>query len=209
MNPWIDLRSRTLVLTAILLLGAGAIAQDNGVLGVKAGYNSSTFLGSDPLDRQARTGYHVGAFIRPRLSDAVSLNVELLYSTKGVDRFRNTTSTVTASQTLNYLDAPVFLSIHLGSLLELHAGGYAEYLLSSAIRSSSDLSDAFTELDERDYRGLGYGLLGGAALNFGRFQVGGRYNYGLSRVADTGDAQLFVGDARNAVTQLYLALALF
>ena len=53
-----------------------------------------------------------------------------------------------------------------------------------------------------------YGLSGGFGLNFGNFQVGARYNYGLAKLADSDIAQLVLGDAKNSLAQVYLSLNL-
>jgi hypothetical protein len=45
-------------------------------------------------------------------------------------------------------------------------------------------------------------------LNFGNFQIGARYNYGLTKLADSDAAELLLGDSKNSVAQLYLALNL-
>ena len=50
-------------------------------------------------------------------------------------------------------------------------------------------------------------MLGGAALNLGRWQAGIRYTFGLCSVDDSGDFSMTDGD-NNRAAQFYLGYAL-
>jgi hypothetical protein len=96
----------------------------------------------------------------------------------------------------------------LGESAEIHVGPYVSYLLNANISHDGDLGSGVDDLDKDNFKSFDYGLSGGFGLNFGNVQVGARYNYGLAKIADDNDAKTFLGDSKNSVAQLYVALNL-
>jgi hypothetical protein len=82
------------------------------------------------------------------------------------------------------------------------------YLLGANISHDGDLGSGVDEIDRDHLKSFDYGLSGGFGLNFGNFQVGGRYNFGLAELADSDAAKLLINDSKNSVAQIYLALNL-
>jgi hypothetical protein len=109
---------------------------------------------------------------------------------------------------LNYLDLPVLAVFKLGNQVELHAGGYASYLLNANIEYEGDIANDVDEIDKDHLKSYDYGLVGGIGFNFGNVQLGARYNYGLVKIADSDAAEFLIGDSKNSVGQVYLALNL-
>jgi Outer membrane protein beta-barrel domain len=178
--------------------------------GVKGGLNWSNLLpdGEDVNEENARWGFHVGVFGRVAPSDNIGVQAELLYSTKGTTVVYDGLIDQQIDFNLAYLDLPVFLAIRLGDVLEVHAGGYAGYLLSSDVTSDGDLGSSSEELDRDNFTSIDLGLLAGVGLNLGAVQIGARYTYGLVDLADSNGAKLLLVDARNSVGQLYIAFGL-
>ena len=106
---------------------------------------------------------------------------------------------------LGYIDLPVMASFRAGKAFEIQAGGYAGILVSSSLTSSGDLGSHADDLDKGNFNSLDYGLVGGIALNAEAFQIGVRYNYGLSQLANSDAAKFILGDAKNSFAQVYLA----
>jgi hypothetical protein len=80
--------------------------------------------------------------------------------------------------------------------------------LVAKISHEVDFGNGADEIDKDNLKPFDYGLSAGFGLNFGNFQVGARYNYGLAKLADSDIAQLVLGDAKNSLAQVYLSLNL-
>ena len=61
------------------------------------------------------------------------------------------------------------------------------------------------DIDRDQLHSFDFGLVGGLGLNFGPMQVGARYNYGLTEIANSDVSRAVIGDAKNSCAQLYLA----
>lgn len=174
--------------------------------GIKGGLNASNLYVDDVEDENARIGFHVGLYGQLIPSDVVTLQAELLFSTKGAKaEYNNAFFDQTVKLNLNYIDLPVMAVFKVADVLEIHAGGYAGYLLNANLDYDGDLGNGTDELDEDDFTSLDYGLLAGVGVNFGAIQVGARYNYGLSKIADSDFAEDVLGDAKNSNAQLFVA----
>lgn len=181
---------KTIILTSILgiLLSVSAIAQGLH-FGIKAGPSFSNFSGSglNGYDFNSMTNFHAGAFVELNLFDALSLQPELLYSTKG--------ATLTGvgndiENKLGYLSIPVLARVYLiPDRFSLDFGPQASFLLSET--ENVNISDSRT---------FDFALAGGVTVHlFGPLFVQGRYNLGLTDVKP--DANV-----KNSVIQLSAGL---
>jgi len=177
--------------------------------GIKGGLNVSNLYIDNINDENARIGVNVGFYGQVISSDVAALQLELLYSTKGANAMYTSGSfNQEVKYNLNYLDLPVLAAIKLGKSAEIHLGGYASYLLNANISYSGDLANGSDEIDKDQLKSYDYGLAGGIGFNFGAVQVGGRYNYGLVKIADTDGARAVIGDSKNSNAQLFIAFNL-
>jgi Outer membrane protein beta-barrel domain len=176
--------------------------------GIKGGLNVSNLYIDDIHDENARYGFNAGLYGQVFSSDVFALQPELLYSTKGSKAFYDGPFEQTIKYNLNYLDLPVLAVFKLGKSAEIHVGPYASYLLNANVSYSGDLANGDDEIDKDQLKSYDYGLVGGFGMNFGTIQIGARYNYGLVKIADSDAAELFLGDSKNSVAQLYLSLNL-
>ncbi len=200
---------RTLSLLACaLLIGSAAHAQSDGSLGLKAGLNASTLTVNYAT---GRNGLHAGLFYRSDPTSAIGYQAELLYSVRGADwrvniPFINIGQE--ASIRLNYLDLPVMAVYRPIPALELHGGGYIGYLLSSQYKTTGSLVDMNGDLGEGQFNSMDAGVLAGLAVNLGPVQIGGRYNFGLTKVSDSAAANFVLGDANNRFGQIFVSFVL-
>ncbi len=204
-------RLLSLGLPFALCAGIAVHGQESGsAAGFKGGFNYSNLQneGDAVDDKNALPGFHAGVFGRIAPSNAIGIQAELLYTTKGTKLVWDGLIDQELTFNLAYAEVPLFVVIRLGEALELHAGGYGGYLLSSKVKTDGDLGDASEDLDRDNFNGLDYGLLGGIGFNLGAAQIGARYNYGLAKLASSDGADLILGDARNSVAQVYLAIGL-
>ena len=175
--------------------------------GVKGGLNVSNLYVDDVNDENARYGFNLGFYGQILSSDVFAIQPELLFSTKGSKiEYGGNFFDQDVKYNLSYLDLPVLAVFKLGESAEVHVGPYVSYLLAANISHDGDLGNGTDEIDRDHLKTFDYGLSGGFGLNFGSIQVGARYNYGLAKLEDSDAAELLIGDAKNSVAQLYIAL---
>jgi len=177
--------------------------------GIKGGLNVSNLYVDEVSDENARFGFNLGFYGQILSSDAFAIQPELLFSTKGSEiEYGGSFFDQTVKYNLSYLDLPVLAVFKLGKSAEIHVGPYVGYLLGAKISHEGDLGNGTDEIDKDNLKPFDYGLSGGFGLNFGNFQVGARYNYGLAKLADSDIAELVLGDAKNSLAQVYVSLNL-
>lgn len=196
------------LLLSALALPISLFAQDTRT-GIKAGLNVSNLYVNDASDENLRPGFHFGVFTQLPVSDFFVIQPEILYSTKGA----RTTYDVGPFEgenkfNLNYVDIPILATFRLGDAADIQIGPYISYLLASNVSTDGDVASATGELNRDNFHTIDYGLSGGFELNFDAVTVGARYNYGLAQIADSDAAEIPLGDAKNSVAQIYLALNL-
>jgi hypothetical protein len=181
--------------------------------GVKAGLNYSNLYTKDSDHSKTHAGLNVGLFASLPLSNRVSLQPELYYTTKGADvTYNNAFVNGTASFNLNYLEVPLLLAVRVTNHVNIHFGPYAAVLISGKVtnKSNATLFDFEKNLNVDDYNRFDAGLAAGIGINFGPLNIGARYNYGLTKV---GKDRSFLGtryrfpDAVNGVFNVYVAVS--
>jgi Outer membrane protein beta-barrel domain len=196
------------VILCSVTLSTIVIAQSKRA-GIKGGLNISNLYLNDVTDENARLGLHAGIYGQLVSSDVFALQTELLFSTKGSHaKYSDGAFQQEVKYNLNYLDLPVLAVFKIGELVELHAGGYASYLLNANISYSGDLANGLDEVDQDNLKSFDYGLVGGVGFNFGNIQIGARYNLGLVELADSSIARTVIGDVKNSCAQLFIAFNL-
>src|SRR5205085_7184036 len=157
-----------LLCTALLtcLASSSLMAQKTARAGVKAGMNVSNLYIDNVHDENARIGFNGGFYGQILSSEFFAIQPELLYSTKGT-RADYTGFVVNQKVrfNLNYLDLPVLAVFKLGRSAEIHAGGYASYLLSANIQYDGNVNNGTDQLDKDHFKSYDYGLTGGFGLN--------------------------------------------
>lgn len=164
-----------------------ASAQFKG--GLKAGLNLANGSGdnADALDASMLATFHVGAYGQFGLSDALTLQPEVLYYGAGA-------SSDAGDVKLSYLAVPVMFKYALGETFNIQAGPQIG-LLMSAEYDGDDIKDGL--------KGTDFGFNIGAGATFGKFSADARYSLGLSNIDDAG------GDWKNNVIQLSIGYQLF
>jgi hypothetical protein len=195
-----------ILLMSLLTLSMTHTASAQARVGIKGGLNVSNMYIDNIHDENARYGFNVGLYGQILSSDFFAVQPELLYSTKGSKAFYQDIGDQTVKYNFNYIDLPVLAVFKLGRSAEIHVGPYVSYLLNANISYSGDVINGDDEIDKDDLKSYDYGLTGGFGLNFGPMQAGVRYNYGLVKIADNADSELYLGDSKNSVAQIYLSL---
>jgi len=195
------------VIVAVSLSSTDLLAQMRA--GIKGGLNVSNLYVDDVENENTRFGFNLGFYGQVLSSDVFAIQPELLFSTKGAKvEYGGNLFDQTVKYNLNYLDLPVLAVFKLGESAEIHVGPYLSYLLAANISTDGDFGSGVDEVDRDNLKPFDYGLSGGFGLNFGPFQVGARYNYGLAKIADSDAAEVLIGDSKNSVAQIYLSFNL-
>lgn len=178
--------------------------------GVKGGANWSNLWVKEVNDNNPRFGFHVGLFARFASEDSPGFQIEALYDQKGETVKKSYGGPIDQEITykFDYVTVPLLVTIPLGKVLELQAGGYLAYMVLSEVSSKGDLGDDYLDPKDSKFNGFDYGLVGGAAINLGMGQVGLRYEHGLNELAKNDVAKDVLGSSKNSTVQAYLAIAL-
>lgn len=177
-------------------------------VGIKGGLNASNLYINDVNDENARFGFNAGVYGQILSSEVFAIQPELLFSTKGSQADYGGIVNSTVRFNLNYIDLPVLAVFKLGPSAEIHAGVYGSYLLSANIKYSGNIGNGTNEINRDNLKSYDWGFSGGLGLNFGPVQIGARYNYGMVKLADSAGARQLLGNSKNSLAQLYVALNL-
>ncbi len=181
-------------------------AQQRPRAGIKGGLNAANLYSDDVDDKNIRYGFHAGVYAQILSSDVFAIQPEVNYSGKGL-KFE--TSGLIDQETkfnLDYIDVPVLAVFKLGEVAEIHAGPYISYLVGASIKTKGDLGNDFNDIDRDNFENWDWGLAGGIGFNVSAVQIGARYNLGLREIAKSNGAKSMLGDAKNSLGQIYIAL---
>jgi hypothetical protein len=157
--------------------------------GIMAGGSLSTFTGDIAGDVKNYAGFIAGAFVRFEFA-GFAVQPGVYYTTKGVKSDDFEGSAASGQQSLDYIQVPLVVRIHLGPL---YVGGGPAIGVKVGCKitfdgAASDCSDAgATKPATTEVSGIGE-----AGLSFGKFSLGLR--------ADLGLTDLFNGQSINNVT---------
>jgi hypothetical protein len=189
-------------------------AQNDNVtteFGVKGGFNMSNLYQNDADDENVLYGFNAGVYATLPVSDFIAIQPELLFTTKGAELdYNNAFASGNAKFKLNYIELPLLVRVNITKNFNVHAGGYASYLVSSKVTGDGDFNFE-EEIDTDDLNKFDAGLSAGVGVDFTPISVGLRYNYGLTTV---GKERTFAGttytipDAKNSNLTLYVSYKL-
>jgi len=202
-------------LTLFLTASFGMLhAQDNNVnteFGVKGGFNMSNLYQNDADDENVLYGFNAGVYATLPISDFVAIQPEILFTTRGSEvDYNNAGLSGTAKFKLNYIEVPLLVRVNITKNFNVHAGGYASYLVSSKLKGEGSFD--FNEgVDTDDLNKFDAGIAAGVGVDFNPISIGLRYNYGLTTV---GKERTVLGttttfpDVKNSNLSLYVSYKL-
>ncbi len=177
------------IFSAIFLIGITtqqANAQNN--FGIRGGVNFAN-LNDTEGDVDSRTGFMLGAYMNfPVSNSPVSIQPEVLYTQKGYEQGNTTTK-------LDYIEVPVLARFDFitdsGLLPFVYFGPYVGIKVNAEVDGDqvvpSNGGNIPSGIDEAT-NDTDLGVVVGGGLDFGRFDLGVRYNAGLTEVFDGGDS---------------------
>lgn len=178
-----------LVVAAVAFFAAQGIAQDLN-FGAKGGVNFSNFIGDDADNVDQRTSFHLGLVAEYMVNDQFAIQPELLFSAQGATY---DIAKIESEAKLSYINIPVMFKYYVAPGFSLNAGPQIGFLVDSKI----EVNDKEKDTDDM-YKTVDFGLGFGAAYKFdSNVFIEGRYNLGLTKIMDEGDAKV-----KNGVIQL-------
>lgn len=185
---------KKIILTSLLLFAFGFTFAQKAQFGIKGGLNSSNFSGdTEGVDFKSRIGFNVGIFAAIMLSEKITLQPEILYSTQGAKAVNVTVPyddmlfTGDVKFNLSYINIPVMFKYYVADKFNLEAGPQIGFLTSAETSTKLDGSNQTVDEDAKDYfESVDFGFNVGAGYDFtDKIFAGIRYNIGLSNVFKT------------------------
>lgn len=183
------------ILSGFLVIGSMLAVQAQSVkFGVKGGLNISRITKTDGVKSLA--GFNAGALVNFALDENWAIQPEVLYSAQGTKARQsafwglvNTSSTLK----LNYINIPVMVQYNIVPEFYLEAGPQLGILAAAKLKSGDISVNVKDRMKSVDF-GLGFGF--GYKFDMG-LGISGRYNFGLTNVYDSKNA-----DGKNSVAQI-------
>jgi hypothetical protein len=173
----------------LLIVCAVAIATTSQAqvrFGFKGGANLANVNG-DLGGTKQKVGYYAGAQAKVSVSDAFSIQPELVYSNQGTKLEQD----VTINFHLNYLNLPVMFQYNTPFGIYAETGPQISYLIGAKAKGegqSEDVKEMFKSIDYGWGIGLGYQMQGSG------LGLSARYNIGLAKINDSdGDEKITNG----------------
>ena len=213
---------RNLILSFFaLLVGLSSTAQEQKTstessltpkFGIKGGVNFTNLYVDNVKDENVKLGFNAGIFAKLPITKGLSIQPEVLYTSKGSKLTYDNLLFGTGEFrfNLNYVEVPVLVVINLAKNFNLQVGGYAAYLTNANIKKLNDenQSSDIADFNEDDFNRIDYGLVGGFGLDIENFTIGARYNYGLKEVGKDGQAAgQVLGNSKNSAISLFVGIA--
>ncbi len=192
-----------------------SLAQKSNLkFGVKGGVNFSNVSTSNTDQNKMLTGVNFGVFAKLPISDAIAIQPEFYFTTKGATlTYNNVFVDGTADFNLNYIEIPVLLVLNINENFNVHFGPYAAYLINSKVKNVSDVSfyNFESNIDSENFNKFDTGLAAGVGFDFGSLSLGARYNYGLIKVGkerNYGSTTYTFPDGKNSLISVYLSYSI-
>ncbi|MBP4138421.1 porin family protein [Flavobacterium geliluteum] len=210
------MQSRILYALTLLMTASFGVmqAQDDTVsteFGIKGGLNMSNLYTDDADDENILYGFNAGLYATLPISDFIAIQPEILFTTKGAElEYNNAFASGSSKFKLNYIEVPLLVRVNITKNFNVHAGGYASYLVSSKLTGEGDFNFE-EEIDTDDLNKFDAGIAAGVGVDFNPISIGLRYNYGLTTVGKertVGGTTFTYPDAKNSNLSLYLAYKL-
>ena len=189
--------------------GGGTTDSRNTGFGVKGGYSLSNFYGSGKDlfsgNRNSLNTFHAGVYGQLGFNSFSSVQVELLYSRKGIQTDNGNSGK--SDLRLDYLSLPVLYVGNVTENISFHIGPQVS-LLTKVKNGDKDL-----DLKANGFNSVDFGGVAGLEARVGPARIGARYDLGLGRLIKD-DAQ-YVGSAtgdkssiHNQTFQVYVGIGL-
>jgi len=187
-KPSLHASTRKLVVAILFLMvfKVTAVAEDRFQLGIKGGFNSTSFntesYSIQNIKEDFKGGYMFGAFSRIRLIGNLSIQPEIYYSKKSsTSRFSVQQESIEQSIDFYSWDIPLLLHARLIDLKIFNLYGLAGPVASFRVDENRTLLGQIQDQWTTDrFREHNWNFQVGAGLEIARFNIDVRYEWGLN-----------------------------
>ena len=181
---------KVLCIAAMAILGLVNLNAQDVKFGAKAGLNLSN-VSAEQLDEDNKVGFNFGAFAQIGLSEKITFQPELLFSSQGYkSEISEPDNEYFFEQKLefNYLNVPLMFRYAVLDKLGLEFGAQFGFLLSAKGEGEETLRGETTTFDQdvKEFlKSTDFGFNFGASYDVSEnIIIGARYNLGLSDIRD-------------------------
>jgi hypothetical protein len=160
-------------ITLCILFNSSLVAGEFTSIGIKVGYNSSTFAGNDIPGKgvSAQGGAAIGGFVGYTFNQRFSLRQEVLITIKGAKI--NTIGDVYLTNLFIYFELPLLAKMTFLSEHRVQPNIFIGPAFGLTIMATNDVAVL------EDIRSYDIGIVFGAGIDVWRFSVDVRFNIGL------------------------------
>ncbi len=184
---------KLVLLATVFMASATAFAQrEVGSLTIlpKVGLNIANLTDTDDAD--PRLGLAFGAEFEYQFTNKFSLSAGALYSMQGAKSSTNEDG-VNAKMTakMDYINIPILANVYVADGLAVKVGIQPGFNVSSKYKVSAqgmDVSGSLSDMDI-DIKALDFSIPIGVSYEIDNFVIDGRYNLGVTKVADDADSK--------------------
>lgn len=185
----------------ILLSSLSSKAQTTE-FGAKVGLNFTDFFVDGPTNIGGVTSFTASGFARiPFIKELFFFQPELGYTRRGGRMWNNDAP---HRLSMDFIEAPILVSIGKKNVSFVEVGGYFSYLLNSDLSNPNQVELAPSSFSTSDFNKLDYGIAFGLNFNYENYFVGARYYYGLQDLVTSANEEFFGRRLRTKSFQVYL-----
>lgn len=182
-----------------------------GKFGIKGGLNFANMYIDNVGDEKMKLGWHAGFFAKFPITKGVSIQPELLWSSKGT-KLNYTDQLIGAGEyrfNLNYVELPVLFAFNLGENFHINIGPYVGYLAHADITEieGDGTVDELLEFDEEDFKRWDFGAAAGLGFDINKFTIGARYTLGLTDINNSTLLTSIAPSSKNAAINVFIGFA--
>ncbi len=171
---------KKIILSMAFLIGLGMANAQDVKFGVKGGLNIANIsnMQIEDVKLDSRMAYHLGVMAEVKLNNQFAIQPELLYSLQGASKeVEGTTATIA----LDYINIPVMAKYFVIDGLSLEVGPQLGILITGESTIKGEEVDESGDI-KKYVKSVDFGLNFGAGYTYNNFNLGLRYNLGLTDI---------------------------
>lgn len=135
-------------------------------------------------DADARIGLAVGAELQYQVTDIFAITGGVLYSMQGC---KDSEDGATGTLKLDYVNVPILANVYVVKGLAVKLGIQPGFNVNSKLKAKA--SGVSAEVDLDGAKSVDFSIPIGLSYEFDNFVIDGRYNWGVTKVADDVDSK--------------------
>lgn len=178
------------ILLSIVAIFAMMTISNAQNIGATIGANFANVNSDDFENQNSKFNFTIGLFSEFMLSDKVGLQPELVLSGQGfkyddidLSGGGSVPLTVQLKQKFTYVNVPILVNYYVAENFYLQAGPYLGILTNAELNVAGTLG-IFGGENKDAFKGTDFGAAIGAGLKVDKFNIGLRYQVGLSNIAE-------------------------